>query len=196
MIFFLVFSLHKWNIFDKKVGKESRKSCIKRHCIKMCFNQKEVRSVFHMEILTTNLFLFTLNLVFLKLLNVIFPRSSIKTNIAGIFWGFRFSWPPVCMNTSKLVWTRPILSEHVQTCMCEGFRICLTLSKHVKHVKTQLILRTKMSGQVWTCLEKFGHVWPCLVWVQFEGAWATSAWGRSSYKRWQVTTILHRLGGE
>jgi len=187
VIFFLVFSLHKWNIFDKKVGKESRKSCIKRHCIKMCFNQKEVRSVFHMEILTTNLFLFTLNLVFLKLLNVIFPRSSIKTNIAGIFWGFRFSWPPVCMNTSKLVWTRPNLpvwrfpnlSDFVQTC-----QTC------------QLILRTKLSGQVWTCLEKFGHVWPCLVWVQFEGGWAESAWGRSSYKRWKVTTILHRLGGE
>ena len=40
--FFLVFSLHKWNIFDKKVGKESRKSCIKRHCIKNVFQSKRV----------------------------------------------------------------------------------------------------------------------------------------------------------
>jgi len=94
----------------------------------------------------------------------------------------------------RFVWTHPSLSEHVQSCLntskpaCVKLsEICLTLSKHVKHVKTQLILRTKMSGQVWTCLEKFGHVWACLekfghVWTCLAMSGLSPVWGSMSYE--------------
>lgn len=71
--FFLVFSLHKWNIFDKKVGKESRKSCIKRHCIKNVFQSKRGAKRISHGNSNNQLVSIYFNLVFLKLLNVIFP---------------------------------------------------------------------------------------------------------------------------
>jgi len=116
----------------------------------------------------------------------------------------------------RFVWTHPSLSEHVQSCLNTSKPACVKVSEFVwlcpnmsKMSKPNWYWGQKcqdksghvwksldMSGHVWKSLDMSGHVWPCLVWVQFEGAWAKSAWGRSSYKRWQVTTILHRLGGE